>query len=187
MNAAAPFVIKSFKYDGHLHRMWHENWRVPQDCLHPEHADESMLVLINSHTRIQEANGEEWISKIPAVSFFIPQEWYNIVALLEDAGIRYYCNIASPMSVYGQVITYIDYDLDVIRDPRGHTDIVDQEEYAAHKVLYRYPHIVKTRIDQGLNRLLARIERSAAPFQDDIVLSYYKKSPIGDIFGDKRS
>lgn len=170
----SPYIIKSFKHDGHLHRMWLQNWRVPEEALGQAHQDQGMLVLINSQTKIVEADGKEWVSRIPGVSFFIPGQWFNVVALMEDAGVRYYCNVASPPYVSGQVITYIDYDLDVIRLPGGDIHVVDQEEYERHKVLYHYSSIVDAKVRHGMKAVLERVRRQEAPFQDQWVHAYYK-------------
>ncbi|WP_135556172.1 DUF402 domain-containing protein [Paenibacillus cymbidii] len=173
MNPNRATIIKSFKHDGHLHRMWLENWLVPGELLHASHAAESMLVLVNSQTRIKEADGREWISKIPGVSFFIPQAWYNIVALIESGGIRYYCNVASPAYRNGNVITYIDYDLDVIVTPSKDVHVVDQDEYERHKSNYHYSPVVEEKVKNGLDSLMARIRRGDAPFDDRHVNDYY--------------
>lgn len=172
MNSYFPCTIKSFKHDGQLHRMWYENWLLSSDCIHPKHAQEQPQILINSQTRIREANGKEWTSKIPAISFFLPQQWYNIVALIETTGIRYYCNVASPFYKQGNIITYIDYDLDVIVRSDGAYYIVDKDEYETHRKKYRYSAIVERKVNDGLSELLKRIEAGAAPFQDDIVRNY---------------
>jgi protein associated with RNAse G/E len=173
MESFGRFVIKSFKHDGHLHRMWMENWQVPQELLHPSHLQESIQVMINSQTRIREADGKEWTSRVPGISFFIPKMWFNIVALIEDTGIRYYCNIASPPYIAGDVITYIDYDLDVIRMPDGTVHVVDQDEYEQHKVLYHYPPAVQSKVQDGLEALLERLKQGGPPFQDELVLHYF--------------
>lgn len=174
MDSFMPYIIKSFKHDGHLHRMWIENWLVPEVSLHPEHGKEAMLVLINSQTKIQEADGKEWISRIPGVSFFIPKAWFNVVALIEETGIRYYCNIASPPYVAGNVITYIDYDLDVIRYPDGKVQVVDQEEYDRHRLAYHYSAVVEGKVRLGLEAVLERIQQGISPFQENHVLQYYR-------------
>ncbi|AEI39160.1 hypothetical protein PM3016_478 [Paenibacillus mucilaginosus 3016] len=175
MGAFHPYLIKSFKHDGHLHRMWLKNWLVPDDLLHESHRAESMLVLINSQTKIVEADGKEWVSRIPGISFFIPKMWFNVVALIEEHGVRYYCNVASPPYVNNRIITYIDYDLDVIRMPAGDIHVVDQDEYEQHKILYHYSSIVDGKVKQGLNALLARVRAGGAPFQDDLVMFYYER------------
>jgi protein associated with RNAse G/E len=173
MGKFISYKIKSFKHNGHLHRMWMENWLVPPHSLISEHAQESMMVFINNQTKIQEADGKEWVSRIPGVSFFIPKQWYNIVALLEGNGIRYYCNVASPAYCSGNVITYIDYDLDVIVMPNGNVQIVDQEEFEQHKSLYNYSDIVVEKAEHGLQTLLQRIRGKKAPFHEDTVRFYY--------------
>ncbi|WP_281890200.1 DUF402 domain-containing protein [Paenibacillus sp. YYML68] len=174
MEAFTSYIIKSFKHDGHLHRMWLENWRVPDRLLDASHAEQAMLVFINSQTKIVEADGKEWVSRVPGVSFFIPGEWFNIVALMEEQGVRYYCNIASPPYVNGRVITYIDYDLDVIRMPAGDIHVVDQEEYERHKLLYHYSEVVHVKVKQGLSKLLQRVREGKPPLQDDLVKHYYQ-------------
>ncbi|MBW7474919.1 DUF402 domain-containing protein [Paenibacillus oenotherae] len=167
-------LIKSFKHNGHLHRTWLENWQVPSGLLQPEHAAESMIVLINRQTPIQEADGKTWISRVPAVSFFIPGEWFNVVALLENAGIRYYCNIASPLFYQQGVLTYIDYDLDVILPHGGSAQVVDREEYEQHKAVYHYSAVVDLKVMNGLQALTQRIEMRQTPFHDDVVMAYYE-------------
>ncbi|TCZ77857.1 DUF402 domain-containing protein [Paenibacillus albiflavus] len=166
-------VIKSFKHDGHLHRMWLQNWIFPHSTLHHVHTEESMIVTINSQTRIQESDGKVWTSRIPGISFFIPDQWFNIVALLEEGGIRYYCNIASPAYLVDHVLTYIDYDLDVIVFPNGKVRVVDQDEYEEHKLVYDYSKIVQDKVERGLDSLLERIQCQRAPFQDELIYQYY--------------
>ncbi len=168
-------VIKSFKHDGHLHRMWLENWIVPSELLHPAHAAESMIVVINCQTPIREASGETWISKVPGVSFFIPNAWYNIVALMETSGVRYYCNAASPPHLRDDVLTYIDYDLDVVVMPDGTYQILDQAEFDHHRTVYRYSGLVEKKVKQGLKSLLDRVQKKRQPFHDEIIHDYYNR------------
>ncbi|TVY10325.1 DUF402 domain-containing protein [Paenibacillus cremeus] len=175
MTTFSSYVIKSFKHDGHLHRMWLQNWLVPESLMHESHRAESMMVLINSQTKIVESDGKEWVSRIPGVSFFIPKLWFNIVALIEESGVRFYCNVASPPYVNGNVITYIDYDLDVIRMPDGDVHVVDQEEYERHKISYHYSPIVDSKVKQGLKDLLVRVRAGHSPFQDEWVRYYYEQ------------
>ncbi|AHD04602.1 DUF402 domain-containing protein [Paenibacillus larvae] len=167
------YVIKSFKHDGHLHRTWLENWRVAEEFLCPLHREEGMIVLVNNQTKIQEADGKEWTSRIPGVSFFIPRQWHNVIALIENTGIRYYCNVASPSYLYYQTLTYIDYDLDEIKFPGGDIHVVDQEEYERHKWMYRYTPFVEKKIMNGLHTLLSKIKKGKPPFHDDWVYHYY--------------
>lgn len=177
------YIIKSFKHNGHVHRTWFENWMVPEAKLLPEHSAEKMIVLINEQTLIAEADGSEWISRVPGVSFFIPGEWFNIVALLESDGVRYYCNIASPpyRDERSGILTYIDYDLDVIRTVHGDVHVVDQDEYEEHRRQYHYSPLVEAKVKGGLDRLMSRIRESRSPFREGEAYEYYKqwKSIVG--------
>jgi protein associated with RNAse G/E len=168
------YIIKSFKYDGHLHRTWLENWLVPADKLAPEHAAAGLMVCVNHNTLIREANGKTWKSRIPGITFFIPGQWYNVVALIEHSGIRYYCNISSRSLLNGNVITYIDYDLDVVLYPNGNVAVVDQDEYAVNSKLYRYPQVILDNVEQSLNELLERIKRRDIPFHDRHIYEYHR-------------
>lgn len=173
-SAYSRCIIKSFKHDGSLHRVWMKNWEIPADRLHPGIDSEAAAVFLNDHTPIRESDGKEWISRVPAVSFFIPGEWFNIVALLEEKGVRYYCNLASPYYRYGDVLTYIDYDLDVVLLPDGTVQELDRDEFAKHKLEYRYGDNVQAHVEEGLARLRSRIETRAFPFDDGMVRSYYE-------------
>jgi hypothetical protein len=173
MHPYEPFVIKSFKHNGRLHRTWLENWLVPAGDRFPEHRREDMKILINSQTRIREADGQEWISRVPGISFFLPGEWYNVVALIEEGHVRYYCNIASPPYVNGGVLTYIDYDLDVIRLPDGSIQVVDEDEYEEHRRQYQYPDQVDRKVKWGLDQLLYRLRHEWETFREEYIHAYY--------------
>lgn len=167
-------LVKSFKHDGHLHRMWMENWLVPKSKHHSMHHGEDMHVLINSRTPIVESDGKQWISKVPAVTFFIPHQWFNVVALIEEGGIRYYCNIASPPFENEGVFTYIDYDLDVIRYPNGQVCVVDRDEYEYNRLAYHYSDIVEHKVSAGLESVMERLKQRQTPFEDDVVSWYFE-------------
>lgn len=173
MRQASNVVIKSFKHDGHIHRIWFENWPVPEEERHPLHAEEGIQIYINHGTRIRESDGKEWVSKVPGVTYFLPGQWFNIVALLEHTGVRYYCNVASPFYRYDDTLTYIDYDLDAIKFPDGTIQVVDEEEYRTHRLQYQYSPLVESKVKDGLNALLERMKRGASPFQDSEALRYY--------------
>jgi protein associated with RNAse G/E len=167
-------VIKSFKYDGHLHRTWLENWLVPQNLMVPEHVAAGLMICVNHNTMIQEANGKMWQSRIPGITFFLPGEWYNVVALIEQTGIRYYCNMASKPLLNGNVITYIDYDLDVVLYPNGKIAVLDRDEYEHNAKLYRYPDSIQNHVENALTTLIDRIEERQLPFTDEHIYTYHR-------------
>jgi hypothetical protein len=175
MEQYQPMIIKSFKHNGSLHRTWFENWRLPDAQLTAEHRKEAMIVLVSDQTPIRDADGSRWTSRIPAVSFFLPNRWFNIIALVMDNGVRYYCNVASPPYIQGNVLTYIDYDLDVIFTPQRTVQVVDQDEYRRHRLEYHYSTEVEKKVAAGLKQLMRRVRKRSAPFRDETVLLYYRE------------
>jgi len=176
METYVLYQIRSFKHDGRLHRVWKENWLVPDRSLERDFRRENMFVLINSRTPIVESSGKEWVSRVPGVSVFIPDKWFNVVALMEETGVRYYCNIASPPYRGKDAVTYIDYDLDVIvteADGGLKATVVDREEFAVHRVRYRYPQEVVEKVWGGLDSLLERVNRGGPPFDVSSVRRIY--------------
>lgn len=168
------YTIQSLKHDRSVHRVWKSNWKVPDAQVDIACLRESMSVLINYLTIVTEASGREWLSDIPAVCFFLPDQWYNVVALLKPSGVQFYCNVASPPEDRNGVLTYIDYDIDIVLQPNGQMDILDLDEYNEHKIKYRYEHTVQRSIEHGFVSLKQHIQARRPPF-DDVkkVLDYF--------------
>lgn len=168
--------VKSFKHDGSVHRIWQDNWIVPAEKLLLTQQEQHMCVVVHPGGRqSKEKEGHMvWTSRTPSVTFFVPKMWFNIVALLEKQGVRYYCNIASPFTRYAQTITYIDYDLDVIKYPDGSSYVIDQDDYQRHRKQYQYSREVERKVRQGLHGLLRLINERQQPFDDETVVQYYE-------------
>jgi uncharacterized protein len=173
MDTLQSVVIKSFKHDGKLHRLWKQNWLVPHSIFPEGSIPADTIVLVNDRTPICEADGNWWTSRVPSVAYFFPGQWYNVVALLEESGVRHYCNVASPCYSYEDTLTYIDYDLDVIRYPSGRYDVVDRQEFRLHKEKYRYTPLVIKNVESGLDQVIRRMDRNDAVFQADLSKNAY--------------
>lgn len=173
MGKNKPWVIKSFKHDGQPHRMWMENWLVPNKIIAAEQTGEAW-VLVNNHTRVKEKNGNIWRSHAPAVVFLIAGKWYNIVGFPSDGGVRYYCNMASPPYQYGNIITYIDYDLDVLLSVNGRLQVVDRDEFEQHTLKYKYPAEVIEYVEQARAEILEMAAQRQWPFHDAVVYDCYR-------------
>ena len=76
-------------------------------------ATENAVIGVNDHTLVTEADGRRWVTREPAIVYFHKKYWFNIIAMIRDNGISYYCNLASPYILDQEALKYIDYDLDV--------------------------------------------------------------------------
>jgi len=157
--------IQSYKHNGSLHRTWLRGLVLEST---PERT-----VLVTNKTWVIEADGRRWFTREPAVCFFYPEKWFNIIAMLRKSGIYYYCNLASPSLYDGESLKNIDYDLDVKVYPDGATNILDEDEYALHGEQMRYSDDLKTIVESTLQDLLRLIETKQSPFIRDEIEDYF--------------
>ena len=116
--------IQSFKHDGSLHRTWAKGFVIE--------AGVRRVIAVTNKTWVTEADGRRWFTREPAICFFYPDHWYNVITMIRKTGIYYYCNLASPSLYDGEAIKNIDYDLDVKLFPDGRIEILDEDEYEQH-------------------------------------------------------
>src|SRR5690625_1232949 len=119
MNKGEVFIIKSIKGDGSLHRKWHVNTFLKRD--------EKAIIAVNEKTNVTEKDGSAWITRYPAVLYFPTEAWFNVAAQFKPDGIHFYCNLSSPYTIKNNVLTYIDYDLDILVTPKRKIYLLDEE------------------------------------------------------------
>jgi len=132
-------------------------------------ADEKETVCVTNKTWVTEENGRKWFTKEPAICYFYPDKWFNIICMLRPQGIYYYCNLASPALWDGEALKYIDYDLDVKVFPDGSQMILDANEYEAHCKSMNYPGSVMRIISKETQELLRWIKEGKEPFNKEFI------------------
>lgn len=133
------------------------------------------IVCANNKVKLTENDGRTHRTKEVAILFFYKNEWFNILAQLKKYGLFYYCNIASPYVLDGNIIKYIDYDIDLRIFPDGTFKVLDKNEYKYHKITMKYSEEIDTIVQDSLKRLINRKESKQIPFDEKIVEDYYNK------------
>jgi uncharacterized protein len=134
------------KYDGSLH--WHQTMtRLGED----EHG-----VWLGARRGIVAQRGHEppVVVKQAHVMLFRPDVWWTAVFNARPQRVEIYCDITTPISWPDpRQVTMVDLDLDVVRARRGvvpprkgAVSVLDEDEFAEHRVRYAYPEDV---IDQA--------------------------------------
>ena len=123
-------AIQCYKHDGSLHRCWDRGLVLANN--------DDYIVIATKKAKVMENNGRRWFTKEPAVTIFSKKEWWNVICMLKEDGICYYCNIASPALINNKMIKYIDYDLDAKLFPNGDIRILDEKENQCGKCLDEY-------------------------------------------------
>ena len=158
--------VQSFKHDGSLHRTWSLGFVIE--------ANDERTVVVTNKTWVTEADGRKWYTREPAICFFYPNHWFNILCMMRKTGVYYYCNLASPAIYDGEALKHIDYDLDVKVFPDGKVVLLDEDEYEEHSREMNYPDTIKTIIEDELQELLDWIEEKQTPFDVDELDDMFK-------------
>src|SRR5689334_15069332 len=108
MPDARQITINSRKYDGTIRRSW-------QAALLSE--DDGILIAVGIFTRtVDHPDLGSIAEKTVSFEYFWPNRWYNIFRFhTPDGAFRnFYCNIAMPPSVNGDILDFVDLDIDVV-------------------------------------------------------------------------
>lgn len=157
--------IYSYKHDGSLHRTWTKGFVLD--------ANEERYIVVNNKTLVSESDGRKWYTREPAICFFFPKLWFNMICMIRKSGVYYYCNLASPALYDREAIKYIDYDLDIKVFPDGALIHLDEDEYQEHKREMNYGEDLDHIIRYSYQELLERIEKGITPFSQEEILGLY--------------
>lgn len=160
MNNSREITVNTYKYDGAPHRSWKGELVERRDDL---------LVLAGVF--------EEEISH-PKLGIIKPQtlsyeyywldRWYNIFSFHEPGGglRNYYCNICMPPKLEGDILSYVDLDIDVFVSKDFEIGIWDVEEFTENTSLYNYPREIVDKAQRTVDELRHLIESRAFPFDN---------------------
>lgn len=166
MKVGDKLTIHCYKHNGKIDR-------ISGEAIVLDETDE-YLVCANNKVKLIENDGRSHRTKETAILFFYKKEWYNILAQLKKYGLFYYCNIASPYIIDGNIIKYIDYDLDLRIFPDGTFKVLDKNEYRYHKITMRYSEEIDIIVQDSLNKLIENKSINAFPFKKEVIEHYYK-------------
>lgn len=166
MKVGDKLTIHCYKHNGKIDRISGEAIVLDETA--------EYLVCANNKVKLIENDGRSHRTKEIAILFFYKKEWYNILAQLKKYGLFYYCNIASPYIIDGNIIKYIDYDLDLRIFPDGNFKVLDKNEYRYHKITMRYSDEIDVIVQDSLNKLIDKKNNNAFPFKKEVIEHYYK-------------
>lgn len=159
--------VESYKHDGTLHRTWKES--IVLD-------DGDPLILAKHGTEVTERDGKTWVTSELAICQFHRNRWYHTIILFkEDMNYSYYCNIASPCKMERGVLSYIDYDLDLVVDMQGNMKWLDHDEFIENKKRYSYSGEILKEIEMATAQLEALVSKRLDPFNPSFVFDWYHR------------
>ncbi|MEK4249164.1 DUF402 domain-containing protein [Paenibacillus sp. FSL W7-1287] len=157
-----PVTIRAYKYGERLHYEW------PAEVI--KQTDDYVMVLCRAgRTFTHHTKGKTFTMPYPSIELFFLKEWYTVAITFQSADrLMYYCNIAQPSVLDDQVLSFVDLDLDYIKEPDESWKVVDEEEFIAHQQQFGYSPQLVARAEQALEELKQLIEGEQFPFNGEI-------------------
>lgn len=159
--------IHSYKHNGHIHRIWEETTVLK--------GTNTVVIGGNDRTMVTESDGRTWITREPAICYYHSQYWFNILGMLREDGIHYYCNLSSPFVFDDEALKYIDYDLDIKVFPDMTYVLLDEDEYEEHRKLMGYPDVIDKILKANMEKLIDWIRQKKGPFAPDFIDQWYER------------
>lgn len=153
--------IHSYKHNGRIHRVWQETTVLK--------GTRNIVIGGNERTLVTESDGRTWLTREPSIVYFHAEHWFNIICMLREDGVYYYCNISSPFVYSNKVLKYIDYDLDVKVFPDMSYTLLDEDEFEEHKRQMGYPDVIDQILYRNVDKLIGWIQQKKGPFAPDFI------------------
>ena len=69
-----------------------------------------------------------------------------------------------PPTFDGEVLSYVDLDVDLLVNPNFSYQILDLDDFEANATIYNYPLDVRDSVHRAVSELIQMIETQAFPF-----------------------
>lgn len=153
-------IVRSYKYDGLLHRAWaaelirREGSLLVLDAKFAEDIVHDLLGTIASGTH--------------SLEYYWLDRWYNIFRFAQPNGDlrNYYCNVNMPPKLVNGVLSYVDLDLDILVNPDFSYQLLDAEDFESNSQTYGYSEEVQNNARRAVDELVRMIESRAFPFSE---------------------
>lgn len=151
-------TINARKFDRSIHRSW--------KCELIEETDE-LYVLFGEFE--YEVNHPQlgYIKKgTESYEYYWKDKWFNVFRFNEPGGEfrNFYCNINMPPELSGDVLDYIDLDIDILIGKDLSLKILDQAEFEENLIAYGYPEEIREKVSRSTSELLRLFESKDFPF-----------------------
>lgn len=160
VNLNRRIEVLALKYDSAEHRRW-PAFMVKRD--------DPLLVL---DAVFNEEIEHELLGKIASgtisTEYYWLDRWYNIFRFSDRTGTfrNFYCNVSLPPVFDGQVLSYVDLDIDVLVKPDFSYQVLDLEDFEENARAYDYPLDVRENAHRALAELMRLIETRSFPFDE---------------------
>ncbi|NRF93066.1 DUF402 domain-containing protein [Paenibacillus frigoriresistens] len=154
-------TIQALKYGDHLHYEWNTTLL--------EKTDSHIFVLgnygrkLNHYTKQKVFTIEAW-----TIEYFSFHSWFTVSADVVGGNIQqFYCNINQPAKIEGNVVSFVDLDLDYVQR-NGEWKVVDEDEFESNAIKFAYPEPLIHKAKQELIGLKELVSKRSFPFDGSL-------------------
>jgi protein associated with RNAse G/E len=92
--------------------------------------------------------------------------WYNVFRFSGPGGElrNYYCNVNFPPEFDGQVLSYVDLDIDLLVNADYSYSVLDEDEFELNATTYGYSDQLRHNVRTAVDQLKELIESRSFPF-----------------------
>jgi protein associated with RNAse G/E len=151
-------TINSRKFDGSIKKSWNVELINRDNCLFTfvgEFKDEVIHSQIGVIRRGTVSYEFYWLNR-----------WYNVFRFHEpDGNLRnFYCNINLPFKFAGNVLDYVDLDIDILVWKDFSYQILDSDEFLENAERFSYSDEMRKKVRAARDELISLIETRTFPF-----------------------
>jgi len=130
--ASTPITVQVLKYDGAEHRRW--SAKIARQ--------EGPLIVLDAEFDYDVQH--HLLGEIPrgtrTIEYYWLDRWYNVFQFMDNEGKTrlYYCNVSAPPKLEGDVLSYVDLDIDILVQPDLSYQLLDTEEFETNAGRWGY-------------------------------------------------
>lgn len=153
------------KHDNSFHRSWEKNTILKNTA--------KEIIGVNERTLVTNSDLSSFRTTNRALFYFSKEKWFNIIHIDDHLNPYYYCNLSSPHEVKDDVLTYVDYDIDVEVDKNFNYQVLDLNEFEMNKIHFNYSNQIDNLLKASMKDLIKTIEKRELIFSKEILSAYY--------------
>ena len=168
MTAGRPYVVESRSFDGRVRWEWAAEYvaRAP-----------SLLVLHSSLGEAISSGDRSYPWPADTLQFYWTDRWYNIRAALRDGEPYFYsCNVAMPVVLGQDRLTYVDLDLELAVTDGLSATLEGEDDFSRNSLSMGYPPDVVQRARDAVAELRSLVRAGRPPFRNYEALFALKRA-----------
>lgn len=151
--------IEKAKYGGTVQAAWESELL--------DHAGSLLRSVVPGGRPVYVLGRSRWVQSgqtTRAVELYFEDRWYNVWHFRDGTTELWYCNVAMPASFDGQTLRWVDLDIDIRCYRDGVPEVLDEDEFAQHRIELGYPDEVVERALAARDEALRLAQQRAFPF-----------------------